>query len=381
MTGSARPRVLHVSQPTTEGVARCVLDLVRHQRVRGWDVVVACPRDGDLAREAAVAGAEVIPWQATRNPGATVVPETTRLARVVRGARPDVVHLHSAKAGLAGRLALRGRLPTVYQPHAWSFFAVEGPLRTATLQWERRALRWTDRVICVSQAECEEGLRAGLRLGGRTVVVPNGVDVDRFSPGDRDAVRAAFGVGSGPLAVCVGRLSRQKGQDVLLDAWPSVREAVPDAGLVLVGDGPDRAELVDRAPEGVRFVGRADPRNWYLAADVVVLPSRWEGMALVLLEAAACGRSLVATDVAGAREVVAPGARSAVVPPGDAAALAAAVVPRLQDRRAADGEGERVRRHVLEHNDVRRTAGRVLDVYREVLEAGSAQGGPGGGRP
>jgi glycosyltransferase involved in cell wall biosynthesis len=98
-------------------------------------------------------------------------------------------------------------------------------------------------------------------------------------------------------------------------------------------------------------------------------------MALVLLEAAACGRSLVATDVAGAREVVAPAARSAVVPPGDAAALAAAVVPRLQDRRAADEEGARVRRHVLERNDVRRTAGRVLDVYRQVLGVGSAPRG------
>ena len=381
MGGSRRPRVLHVSQPTTEGVARCVLDLVRHQIAANWDVVVTCPREGDLPVEAAAAGAEVVPWEATRNPGPAVVPETTRLAGVARRAAPDVVHLHSAKAGLAGRLALRGRLPTVYQPHAWSFLAVRGPLRTATLQWERRALRWTDRVVCVSQAECEDGLRAGLRLEGRTVVVPNGVDVDRFSPGDRSAVRARLGVGSGPLAVCVGRLSRQKGQDVLLDAWSSVREAVPDADLVLVGDGPDRAELVDRAPEGVRFVGRADPRNWYLAADVVVLPSRWEGMALVLLEAAASGRSLVATDVAGAREVVAPGARSAVVPPGDAAALAAAVVPRLQDRRAADEEGERVRRHVLEHNDVRRTAGRVLDVYRQVLGAGSPPGHAPDGRP
>ena len=381
MTGPVRPRVLHVSQPTTEGVARCVLDLVRHQLTQDWDVAVACPRDGDLSREAAATGAEVIPWEATRTPGATVVPETTRLAGAARRAHPDIVHLHSAKAGLAGRLALRGRLPTVYQPHAWSFFAVGGPLRTATLQWERRALRWTDRVICVSQAECEEGIRAGLRLEGRTVVVPNGVDVDRFSPGDREAVRARLGVGSDPLAVCVGRLSRQKGQDVLLDAWPSVRETVPDGGLVLVGDGPDRAELVARAPEGVRFVGRADPRDWYLAADVVVLPSRWEGMALVPLEAAACGRSVVVTDVAGAREVVAPGARSAVVPPGDAAALAAAIVPRLQDRHAADEEGDRVQRHVLEHNDVRRTVGRVLDVYRQVLEGSPARGDAPDGRP
>ena len=80
------------------------------------------------------------------------------------------------------------------------------------------------------------------------------------------------------------------------------------------------------------------------------------------------------TAVAGARETVPPGTRSAVVRPGDAAALAAAVVPRLGDREAADEEGGRGRRHVLEHHDVHLTAGRVLDVYRQVLEARSGGG-------
>ena len=375
MTGTAALRVLHVSQPTTEGVARTVVDLAREQTAQGWDVSVACPPHGDLPAEASAVGAEVLRWEASRNPGPTVVDESVRLARVIRAARPDLVHLHSAKAGLAGRLALRSGLPTVYQPHAWSFLAVRGPLRAASLLWERRALRWTDRVICVSQSECEQGVRAGLRLDGRTVVVPNGVDVERFQPGDRDAARARLGVGSGPLAVCVGRLSRQKGQDVLFDAWPAVLGAVPDARLVLVGDGPDREELLARAPEGSRLVGRADPLDWYVAADVVVLPSRWEGMALVPLEAAACGRSVVVTDVAGAREAVAPGARSAVVPPEDAAALTAALAARLRDRRSADEEGELGRRHVSQHHDVRRTAGRVMEVYRQTLEERPRRGG------
>jgi glycosyltransferase involved in cell wall biosynthesis len=381
MTESRRPSVLHVSQPTTEGVARCVLDLVRHQLAAGWDVVVACPPQGDLPVEAAAMGAEVVPWEATRSPGPAVVSETARLAGVARRARPDLVHLHSAKAGLAGRLGLRGRIPTVYQPHAWSFLAVEGLLHAATVRWERRALRWTDRVVCVSQAECEEGVRAGLALDGRTVVVPNGIDTGRFTPGDREAARTRLDVGPGPLAVCVGRLSRQKGQDVLLDAWPAVRQSVPTAELVVVGDGPEREALTARAPDGVRLLGRTDPRDWYTAADVVILPSRWEGMALVPLEAAACGRSVVVTDVAGAREAVPPGTRSAVVRPGDAGALAAAVVPRLADRQAADGEGERGRRHVLEHHDVRHTTGRVLDVYRQVLGARSGGGDAVGAQP
>ena len=359
-------RLLHVSQPTTEGVARCVVDLVRHQVAEGCEVLVACPPEGDLAPAVAAAGASVLPWAATRSPGPSTATEAVRLRRLVHGARPDVVHLHSAKAGLVGRAVLRGRLPTVYQPHAWSFLAVEGPVRAAALQWERRAVRWAERVVCVSRAELQQGLSAGLALDGRAVVVPNGVDTVRFAPGDREQARARLGLGNGPIAVCVGRLSRQKGQDVLLEAWPAVRSALPDAQLVLVGEGPERERLQARTTAGVRFVGRGEALPWYVAADAVVLPSRWEGMALVPLEAGACARSVVVTDVAGAREAVAPAARSAVVPPEDPAALAAALVQRLGDRVRADEEGQLARRHVVEHHDVVRTSARVSEVYRAV---------------
>lgn len=362
--------VLHVAQPADAGVPRVLLDLAADQAARGWRVVVAAPAASEAAAGAGAAGARHVPWEATRAPGPSVAREVRALLGVVRATAPDVVHLHAAKAGLAGRLALRGRRPTVVQPHAWSFEAVTGPVRAGSLAWERAAARWTDLVVCVSEQERRTGEAAGVHAAFR--VVPNGVDLDRFAEaaeGEREAERARLGLPDGPLAVVVGRLAPQKGQDVLLDAWPEVRERVPGAGLVLVGDGPDRPALEARQVEGVRFAGkRPDPRAWLVAADVVVLPSRWEGMSLSLLEAMACGRPVVATDVAGMREAVGDEA-GAVVPVASAPALARAVAERLADPGRASAEGQAGRRRVVERHDVRRTCAQVAAAYDDVVAA------------
>ncbi|MGY1662356.1 glycosyltransferase [Geodermatophilus sp. SYSU D00705] len=359
--------VVHVAQPTTEGVARCVVGLVRHQVAAGLEVTVVCPDDGWLASEAVAGGARHVPWAAGRNPGPAVARETAALRRILSDLRPSLVHLHSAKAGLAGRLALRGRVATVFQPHAWSFLAVQGALRRATLAWEIWALRWSRRVVCVSEAERRDAVALGVPLNGRVRVVPNGVDTDRFRPQDRADARARLCLGDGPVAVCVGRLSEQKGQDVLLQAWPAIRAAVPGARLVLVGEGPWRERLAAVAEPDVVLAGNSgDPRDWYAAADVVVVPSRWEGMALVPLEAGSSGRSVVMTDVAGAREAVSPGT-GAVVPAEDPAALAEAVQVRLRDRAAADRQGAAARRHVVEHFSLSVSGVRMQAVYQELL--------------
>ncbi|MGH3814171.1 MAG: glycosyltransferase, partial [Pseudonocardiaceae bacterium] len=118
--------VLHTVQPTDAGVAGYVAAVATDQLARGWRVMVACPCGGHLAADLATRGIPRLRWPATRSPGADTVPETQRLRRLIRAVRPDVVHLHSAKAGLAGRLALRGRRPTLFQPHGWSWLAVRG---------------------------------------------------------------------------------------------------------------------------------------------------------------------------------------------------------------------------------------------------------------
>ncbi|WP_432055447.1 glycosyltransferase [Streptomyces sp. bgisy022] len=435
-----RPRVLHLTQPVDGGVARVVTDLTRAQLAAGWRVAVACPGGTPLADALTALGADVRPWDAGRSPGPSLAGEVRRLARLVAEVAPDLVHAHSAKAGLAGRLAVRGRIPTVFQPHAWSFEAVGGVTGALAVRWERWAARWTAHTVCVSEAERRRGARAGIR--GPSAVVPNGVDTARFRPtaaapgapsvlaapgapgapsvltapaepavlaapsalaapaerAEPAAPPAPGAVGSplpgpapatppppvapsarsrllpgvdpaAPWVVCVGRLCPQKGQDLLLRAWDTVLRRVPGARLVLVGDGPDRDRLRALAPGSVAFAGAvADPVPWYRAADLVVLPSRWEGMALAPLEAMACGRPVVLSDVDGARESLPPSlAPHCLVPPRDPDALAAAVTALLLDPPLRASLGARGRRHVLSTHDVRHTTRAVAALYRDLL--------------
>ncbi len=306
--------ILHVSQPVDAGVANAVADLATAQQAAGWKVTVAAPAGGQLQATLERAGIHHLPWQASRNPSLSMATELRDLRRIIDAEQPELVHLHSSKAGLVGRLAIRGKRPTIFQPHGWSFCVASGPARSIITLSERLATRWTDLVVCVSEDERELATRYGL-CGDRAIsrstrwtVVCNGVDTQRFRPpSEQEAATARdrLGLAAGAAVVCVGRIARQKGQDILLDAWPDVLRSVPDATLYVVGDGPDRAQLEAQGVPGVCFVGPWDDvRSWLWAADVVALPSRWEGLAYTLLEAMACGRSVVAADATGMRQAL-----------------------------------------------------------------------------
>jgi glycosyltransferase involved in cell wall biosynthesis len=343
-------RVLHVSQPVEAGVANVVVALVADQIDRGYDVHVSCPPGVGLAGRAMEVGAAHHAWTAGRNPGPSVPGETRRLGRVMNDLTPDLVVLHSAKAGLAGRLALRGRRRTVYVPHAWSFEAVQGAIGMASTAWEAAASRWTDMVVCVSEDERRRGRRAGVTCP--MDVVPNGVDVEHRVPRDARKARPGLGLPDRPTVVCVGRLARQKGQDLLLAAWRGVLASVPEAQLVLVGDGPERAALEASAPPGVIFTGTRDNVDAYLAAaDVVALPSRWESTPLVSLEAMAAGRPVVAFAVDGVRDAL--GDTGVVLELDDVAGMTRALVDLLGDPALASAAGRTARRRVEVVGDLR----------------------------
>ncbi|MFD0684271.1 glycosyltransferase [Actinomadura fibrosa] len=371
--------MLHVSQPNDGGVAVYVGMAAGDQRRRGWDVAVACPPGGDLPARCAAASVPWFNWPAGRAPGPRILLEALSLRRLIRGFAPDVVHLHSSKAGLAGRLPFGPRrTPTIFQPHGWSWLAATGRQAAVSRLWERFAARGADALVCVGVGELKEGMRAGVR--GPYRLVRNGVDRRRFRPADgaaRLAARTRLGLPADvPLAVCVGRVTRQKGQDVLVEAWPAVTARCPAARLAVVGDGEDLDQLRRRPPAGVMLVPAVeDPRDWLAASNVIVLPSRWEGLPLTALEALATGRSLVGTDIPGIAEVVRGGV-GALVPVDDPAALAAEVAGRLLFPGVADEEG-RAAAAASAAFDVSGTVALLAALTRDV----AGLGGHAGGRP
>ncbi|MFI0451446.1 glycosyltransferase [Actinomadura sp. 6N118] len=338
-------RILHVTQPTTGGVATYVAQAATEQRRRGWQVAVACPQEGQLAQRLGPTGIPVLVWQAERAPGLHTLTEAWRLRRIVQALAPDVVHLHSAKAGLAGRLLSPRRhrkYGLIFQPHGWSWLPGSAMLARASKAWEKAAAVRCDALVCVGEGELHQGQNVGVR--GPLVVVRNGVDLSTFhpfSPAERQSARLTLGIPADvPLALCIGRRSRQKGQDVLLAAWPAVLARCPQARLAIVGDSDGDALTPSRPQaESVEFVPAVtDSRPWLAASNVVVMPSRWEGLPLAALETLAAGRSLVGTAIPGLIEVVTCGTGE-LVPAEDPDALAKAVGERLVAPDLADAEG------------------------------------------
>lgn len=379
--------VLHVAQAVETGVAYVLEDHIRHQLSEGWRVFVACP-GGSLSQIATNAGATVLEWQALRNPGPSVVSEARDLRRIVRDVDPDLVHLHSAKAGLVGRMVVRGRRPTVFTPHAWSWLAADGATRALARLWERWGSRWADAIVCLSAGEIAEAREVGIRI--RPELIPNDVPIAllrSLAPPTRAEARAAVGMAEedGLLVVCAARLAPQKGQDVLLSAWTDVVQRVPGVRLAIVGDGPALEELRTLAADvdGVHFAGmqdRAATLAWIKAADVVVCPSRYEGMSLVPLEAAALGVPVVASDVEGMRSDL-PSTSRLLVRPGSTHELAEALAGTLADA-AGREEGSR---HALAWAESTASAegacARTSRLYARLLQGGPADQQPAGGRP
>jgi glycosyltransferase involved in cell wall biosynthesis len=208
------------------------------------------------------------------------------------------------------------------------------------------------------------------------IQLPNGVDTTAYlEVATRRAQRPPAAPGDMPTVVCPARLSHQKGQDVLLKAWRTVREQVPTARLILAGDGPQRLQLEHLAaelgiPDAIEFAGLiGDLRPLFAAADGFVLPSRYEGMPNALLEAMAAGMPCVATRVSGSEDIIIENESGLLVPPEDPQALASALVTILTQPQRASSLGREARARVVRSFDQRRLLDESLRFYSSLVSA------------
>jgi glycosyltransferase involved in cell wall biosynthesis len=329
------PLVLHVLEALEGGTARHVVDLVR--TVAGTRHAVAIPpeRRGGLTDRRAegdlrAAGADVRLVPMHRTPWApTNATALARVRRLVRTLRPDVVHGHSSVGGVLARLAVAGTgVACAYTPNGIAH------VRLARIV-ERRLRPLTDRFVAVSPSEGELAVALGLIHADHLVVIPNGVALEPPPPvGLRDRLGVPPGA---PLVGSIARLVPQKAPEDLVAAALAVAAAVPEAHVVLIGDGP-QARAVDAAVAASGVAGRVHRIAELPGAagalpelDVFFLASRFEGAPYAPLEAMRAGVPVVLTDVVGSRDAVEPGTSGLLVPVGRPDALADAVVGLLRD--------------------------------------------------
>jgi glycosyltransferase involved in cell wall biosynthesis len=312
------------------------------------------------------------------------------LIRYVRRFRPDIVHTHTAKAGMLGRLAARiaGR-PRPVIVHTYHGHVLEGyfgPLRNGFYRMlERRLARISNVLIGVSSATVDDLVRLRIADRSRFRVIPIGLDLEPFVLADAEA-GAAFREESGATAddvllTFVGRLAPIKRVDVLLRALARARGLGAPVRLTIVGDGELRPALERLArdlgiAEHVYFAGyREDMVTVAVAADVAVLSSDNEGTPVALIEAAAAATPAATTGVGGVADVVTV-ETGLVVPPGDSDELGDVIALLAGDASLRAQMGARARDHVRRRFSVERLVGDIDRLYSELLTNPAGAGTP-----
>lgn len=318
------------------------------------------------------------PWHDSRADAA--------LRRRLAALAPDVVHTHSAKAGILGRHAAAAACPqatVVHTIHGLPFYTGQNVfVRLIYTLLERRAARVTDRFISVCDAMTDEAVAAGIAPREKFTTVYSGMDVEAFvrAAASPESARRELDLPNGAtVALKLARLFHLKGHGDVLRALAAIREHHPTLYVVFAGDGVLRQRLQRQARrlgvlDRVRFVGLVPPERVPVlmhAADFLVHASLREGLARVLPQAMLSGRPAISYDIGGAGEVVHTGETGTLVAAGDWRGLARAMDAMAGDRRMRQRLGERGRALCLERFDYRKMVDALLTVYEQArVESG-----------
>jgi glycosyltransferase involved in cell wall biosynthesis len=368
-------RVLEFLEPPDGGVAEHVNLLSQGLRRRGWDVEIAGPPGSAIYPglvEQDIPVHLIHGLQAGFGAPAADMRALVQVTRLLARNRYDLVHCHSAKAGVLGRLGAKVvPTPAVFSPHSFSFVGDFSERRRRWATWVERSLSHrTASLICV--CEQERSLVDEYGLSCPAHVVYSGTEAPR-APTSVSEELARFADGN-LIVASLAAFRPQKTIDVFIDAAPEILRRVPDARVAIIGTGPLRDQLLARAgehgllrSERFSFIEFRHPSAQYLPLiDVYVLPSAWEAFPIGVLEAQAYGVAQVATNVGGTAEAVTPEV-GILVPPHDPLRLSEAIVTLLTDPTLRTQMAAAARRQHASRFTVDRMVAETASVYEDAV--------------
>ncbi|MEJ2725219.1 MAG: glycosyltransferase family 4 protein [Deltaproteobacteria bacterium] len=310
------------------------------------------------------------------------VPALLDLYAFLRKQGYDVIHTHNSKAGFIGRLAGKlARVPViVHTVHGFAFHDQEPPWRQALFRnMERFAAHWCDKMVFISQPLIHWALEEGIAKNSKMIKVYSGIELDRFHPvraEEKKRIRKKWGIGPrDPVIGMVSKLWEGKGHAVLIQAFREIKREMERARLVIVGEGYLHGELIALVnrlglKDSVLFTGfQMDVFEIIATFDVAVLPSFFEGMGRVLLEAMAMEKPVVASRVGGIPDLVEDGVNGFLVNPGRVRELKGGLLKVLRDKKLARKLGKQGRKKTSERFSAEIMVQSIDRIYRELLSA------------
>lgn len=372
--------------PIVGGAERQLATIAPHLQARGVDVHIITRRYPGLVANEMINNIPVHRLLAPKPKPVASVSFTLGALNLIRRLKPDVLHAYnlfspSTTAITAKRLF---GIPVAVKVLRGGPLGDLDVLRRNVFS-DRRLAAYRDNVdafLTISQ-EIDQELNAVGVPPQRRFFIPNGVDSDRFAPigpDEKRTLRASLDLPDVPIAVFTGRLVEEKRVHHLINTWPDVRAAHPDALLLIVGTGREEAALKDAAGSGIRFVGKVEDVAPYLkAADIFVLPSATEGLSNALLEGLAAGLSAVATEVGGAGDVITHGHNGWLIPPDDVRALREALIKLIGDPEYRIQLGQHGREKILQDYRLEVVTDKMRALYDQLIRQRKGQPVSGAG--
>lgn len=367
-------RVLHIAE-AAGGVERYLETLFKYNDNDKVENILVCSQNYDSKKFKNIANRVIVLKMAHNIDPKSDLKVEKKLRSIIKQLEPDIVYAHSSKAGAFARIADLGlKNKVIYNPHGWAFNMQQSAKKKEMYRWvEKISAHFCDKIVCISDAERESALREKICKPDKLKVIYNGIDIEeieRTSPMTRTHLgipKDAFVVGM------VGRISKQKAPDTFVKAAKLIKEKVPNAYFLIVGDGElrDKIEnLINQYNLSSSFLITGwvnNPTAYMKIMDIGMLLSRWEGFGLVLPEYMACKIPIVATDVDAIPNIIKSSVNGILVEKDDYIAIKDAALKIYRNKNYKEQMQTFAKSYVQKNFDGKRVSDQSYILYNQIL--------------